>query len=215
MGESTELVKSYPKETTLLSATGFNGWTPSTTAKVIVATSNLEQIDVDMAAYEYCIVWRFLCQPVYSSSATNVSRTVKNAQVLYQFLLRRPSNLANLAAGTNNGNASVTPMNYAALEYYNASGTHALAWAASYGIYATAPSPSFASSTATTTKVTIRRPPFNARCNGTYLSTANAAEIDQANTKLELECKVYRMKVETCDVKNAYQSAIDLYRNGM
>lgn len=215
LGESAELVKAYPKETTLLSATSYNGWTPSTTAATIVASSNLEQINVNMAAYEYAIVWRFLVEPVYSSSAVNKAKVVKNAQVIYQFCLRKPSNLANAQSGTNNGNTYTNAFSYSVIDYYNSSGTHTAGFSTSYGIYVTASAPTYASSTATSTKLTIKRPPFYARCSTTYFSTANAAEVNQSSTNLYLDCKVYRMKAGTCAAFNAYQTAVSLYRNGM
>lgn len=214
MGESAELVKAYPTETTKLSATAYNGWTPSTTAKAIVATSNLEQINVDMATYEYVIVWRFLAEPVYGSGAVNTARVVKCAQTMVQFCLRRPSNLTNIGTNTYNGNTYTTPLSYAVLDYWNSNSSHTVAWSASYGLYISAPTPAYASSTATSTKLTIKRPQMNARCSTTYFSTGNAGAVDQANTYLYLDCKVYRVKAGTCASFNAYKTVIDLYRGG-
>lgn len=215
LGANMELVKTYPKETTLLSATDFNGWTPSTTAKVIKASTNLETLGINTANYDYCIVWRFNVTPVYGSSATNTARVVENAQVLYQFIFRRSSNLTNIMSGTNNGNATVSPFLYAVLDYFNGSGTHTWTTSASYGLYISSTAPTFSSSTSTTPNLTIKRPAMNARCSTTYMSTGNASAIDQANTKLELDCKLYRMKAGTCDLFNVFQNVFDLYRNGI
>ena len=214
LGSNAELVKSYAKTTTKLSATDYNGWTPSTTAKAIVATSTLETVNIDMANYEYAIVWRFFVQPVYGSSATNVARVVKNAQTLVQFVFRRSSNLTNIVAQNNNGNATVSPFLYAVLDYYNGSGTHTWASSASYGIYISSTAPTFGSSTATSTTMNIRKPVINARCSDTYFKTANASAVTQASTNLLLDCKLYRMKPGTCDPFNVYQNVFNTYRNG-
>lgn len=40
------------------------------------------------------------------------------------------------------------------------------------------------------------------------------AAIDQANTNLLLDCKVYRVKAGTCASFNVYKNVIDLYRTG-
>ena len=214
MGESAELVKAYPLETTKLSATGYASWTPSTTATAIVATSNLEQINVDMAAYEYVIVWRFFVTPVYGSGAVNKAKVVKNAQEIVQFCIRRPSNLTKISSNTYNGNTYASPFGYAVLDYWNNNSSHTVTWSASYGLYISAPAPAYASSTATSTKLTIKRPAINARCSTTSFSTANAAAVDQANTNLLLDCKVYRVKAGTCASFNVYKNVIDLYRTG-
>lgn len=214
MGESAELLKTYPKETTKLSDTLYNGWTPSTTAKAIVATSNLEQIEIDMASYEYAIVWRFLTEPVYGSSAVDTARVVRNAQSIIQFCFRRPTNLANISANTYNGNTYANTLSQAVLDYWNNNSAHTVAWSASYGLYISAPTPAYASSTATSTKLTIKRPPMNARCSTTYFSTGNANAVDQANTYLYLDCNVYRMKAGSCPTFNIYKKVIDIYRGG-
>lgn len=215
LGSNAELVKAYAKTTTKLSATNYNGWTPSTTAKTIVATSNLESVSINTEDYEYAIVWRFFVEPVYGSSATNTARLVKNAQCIFTYVFRRGSNLTNIASGTNNGNAQLSPFSNAILDYYNASGTHTFTTSASYGIYISATSPTFGSSTSTSTTMTIRKPAINARCSTTYFSTSNAAAVTQASTDLVLDCKLYRMKAGTCDPFNVFQTIIDIYRHGV
>lgn len=214
MGESAELVKAYAKETTKLADTGYNGWTPSTTAQAIVATSDLEQVDVDMGKYDYIIVWRFRTEPVYGTGATNKARFLKFAQEMVQMCYRRPSNLTNLTANTYNGNAYSTPLNLAVIDYYNSSQSHTIAYTSTVGLYVTAPTPTFASSKETATKLTIKRPIMTAKCSTTYFSTANAGKVDQANTYMDLDCKLYRVKAGTCASFSVYQDVIDLYRSG-
>ena len=86
MGKNPELVQSYAKETIKLSDTDYASWTPSTTATAIIASSNLGTQVLDMANYEYIILWRFLSDFVYGSSATNVARTLKVAQAFAQMI---------------------------------------------------------------------------------------------------------------------------------
>lgn len=215
MGKDPELVQSYAKETTKLSDTDYNGWTPSTTAQVIKASTNLGTQVLDMVNYDYLIMWRFYVVPSYNGSQTNVSRLIKSTQTIIQMCFRRPSNLTNLNNGVRNGNATLNPFNYGVAEVYNGSGSHTVQWNPAYGLYASVVSATFSSSTSNTPTLTIKRPTFNARCNGSYLSTGNASAIDQANTNLILKCDLYRVKAGTCNSFNVYNSIIDSFRNGL
>lgn len=215
LGENAELVKSYAKTSTLLSNTGYNTWTPSTTAQQIVASSNLDTQALDLNEYEYALVWRFVIAPDYTASAVNTARVVKNVQILVQFICKRPSNLTNLGNGVSNGNAQVSPFLYAALDYYNNNSSHTVAWSASYGIYIAATAPTFSNSTSNTPTLTIKTPTVSARCSGTYFSTTNASAVRKTATAYELDCKLYRFKKGTSNPFNVYQLAIDAYRNGI
>lgn len=215
MGKNPELVQSYAKETIKLSDTGYASWTPSTTATAIIASTNLGTQVLDMANYEYIILWRFLSDFVYGSSATNVARTVKVAQAFAQMIFRRPSNLTNMQSGNNNGNAQQNMGTFAVQDYYNANGSHTIQTSPSYSVYASIVSPTFSNNTSLTPTLTIKKPNINARASATYFSTDNANAVNQESTKLYLKCDFYRIKKDTTDFYNMWQRAVDIYRNGI
>ena len=212
-GEEVELVKAYTTESAFLSATDFNTWSPSTTAYDIVASSDLGTQSIDTEHYEYIVNWQFYIEPVYSG-ATNKARTVKAAQNMFYYIVRRPSNLTNIESGTNNYNVAININTPGILDYYNSSSSHTLTWSVSYGIYMTAVAPTFANSTNYSTTLTIKKPKITARCSTTYLSTSNCGKIVKTDTKYYLKCYFYRCKAGSYPF-SIYQDTIALYNNGL
>ena len=214
IGSNAELVKSYAKTTTKLSDTNWTGWTPSSTAKSLLATATIDTVSIDMDNYDYVIQWRFYVAPVYGSSATNTGRFVSHSQTLLQYVFRRPSNITNLQSNTYNGNAQSSPALFCVMDYYNSSGTRTVTWSVTYGIYITATAPTFGSSTALSTTLNVRRPVITARTSDSYMTVANAQAITAASTNLLLDCKLYRVQKQTSLGYNVYHNTIEIYRNG-
>ena len=194
LGQEAELVATFAKETTALSATSYNGWTPSTTAKTIKSGASLTAVAIDLEQYDYLLRWQFFCEPVYNGSETNTARMVKTAQEMYQGIFRRPNSLANIGTLTEAGNACQTINTPSLMEYWNNNSSHTYTWSASYGIYAAATAATFASSTALQTNLTPKRPSISARCSTTYFSTGNAGKVTQASTYLYTQGWLYRIK---------------------
>ena len=213
MGEDAELVQSYTTESKALSDTDFATWTPSTTAKDIVSSSNLGTQAIDTQNYEYFLMWKLYFVPTYDGSETNTARLVKNAQNIFYYIFRRPSNLTNISSQTNNNNVAVNINNPSVLDYYNNNSTRTNAWSTSYGIYMTAVAPTFSSSTSYTPTLTIKRPKITARCSTTYLSTTNCSHINQSS-KYYLKATLWRFKTGSYPF-NCYQTAIKLYNGGL
>jgi hypothetical protein len=95
--------------------------------------------------------------------------------------------------------------------YWNTSGTMAQI-ATAYGVYSTSPvttSPSYSGMAAT---ITIKNGNVSARCNTTYFSTASAAAIDAANSKLKWLVQVYRCPRTTLK-SQLYKEIGDIYNN--
>lgn len=210
-GEDAEFVSEiYAPHEVALKDTGFNGWTPSTTAKAIQATANAGTFSADFSQYEYMLKWLCEADLVYASGATTKARTERMAAVICQILIRRPNSLANIEADNFAGNACVTARASALMEYYNSSSSHTYTWAASYGIYPSATAATFASSTATGTTVTVKTPAWNARCSTTYFSTGNAGKVDQTNSKFRMKGDLYRFKVGSPE-KRITEELVDLF----
>ena len=196
LGNNAELLNSniYTKEDNLKN-TLFNGWTPSTTAKTIVATANVSPtVAIDLANYEYYIVWECGCTPAYTGEPTLKAHALLTKCYLVQEVCKRPSSWANIQANAFNGNACVTLYTGNFERYYGTTqGSVTYSWNVSYGFYFAATAATFANSTADSTTMTIKTPTFNARCSTSYMSTGNAALVDQANSDWYIKGKLYRV----------------------
>ena len=215
LGQEAELVQTYAKETTALSDTSYNGWTPSTTAKTIKSGASLTAVAIDLEQYDYILRWQFFCEPVYNGSETNTARMVKTAQEMYQAIIRRPNSLANIAALNDAGNACQTINTPSLMEYWNNNSAHTYTWSASYGIYAAATAATFASSTALQTNLTPKRPSISARCSTTYFSTGNAGKVTQASTYLYTQGWLYRIRKGKSLGYNQYRNVCGLFNDGL
>ena len=216
LGQEAELVQTFAKETTALSSTSYNGWTPSTTAKTIKSGASLTAIAIDLEQYDYLLRWQFYCEPVYNGSETNTARMVKTAQEMYQAIIRRPNSLANIGTLTDAGNACQTINTPSLMEYWNNNSSHTYTWSASYGIYAAATAATFASSTALQTNLTPKRPSISARCSTTYFSTANAGKVTQASTYLYTQGWLYRIEKGKSLGYNQYTvNVCNLFNDGL
>ena len=215
LGEGAELIQTYAKETTALSSTSYNGWTPSTTAKTIKSGASLTAIAIDLEQYDYLIRWQFFCEPVYGTGATDDRRVLKVAQEMYQAIIRRPNSLANIGTLTDAGNACQTVNTPSLMEYWNNNGAHTYTWSASYGIYAAATAATFSSSTSLTPNLTVKRPSISARCSTTYFSTANAAQVTQASTYLYTKGWLYRIRKDKSLGYNQYHNVCAIFNDGL
>lgn len=212
-GEKAELVKVYDAESKLLSQTLYDTWTPITNATTIVNSADLATMDINTEKYEYIVDWKFVFDPVYSG-ATNKARTVKAVQDIYYYIVRRPSNLTNIASGTNNYNSAVNINTPGIIDYYNSSSSHTFTWSVSYGVYMVAAAPTFGSNTEHQTTMTIKKPSISARCSTTYFSVSNAGKVVKNQSKYTIKCYVYRCKVGSYPF-SIYQDTVALYNNGL
>ena len=194
MGKNAEFVQTLFDDEVALADTLFASWTPSTTAKAIVATETATTFVADMANYEYLIKWESSFVPVLNSGATKKAQLIWEGADQYQVLCKRPSNLANIESENFNGNVCSTYFTIPFLRYYNTSGTATYTYAISYGIYPALTASTFSSTTSDSPTVTVKTPTINARCNASYFATARASELDQANSKFHRVGKLYRIK---------------------
>ena len=195
MGKNAELVKTFPLFTVALKDTEFNTWTPSNTAKEILATASFGTFDADLENYDYTIKWTLDTNLVRQSGATLKNTINRELCHLYQQPFRRASNYENFENKVANGNVSGPAFpqgSVGVVEYYATSGSMAVGFTAAYGFYATLQNMTFSDATATNPTITLARPALTARCNSTYFATARAAELDKNNSTLTLKCEVYR-----------------------
>lgn len=211
LGKDAECIDSsvYSISATL-STTGFSTWTPSTTAYSIVTTTNAKTFSADLDKYQYYIVWECGCDPAYTGTPTLKAHFLMSRAYLVQEILKRPSSWANIQANNWNGNACVSLYTGNFGRYYGTTtGSVTYTWAVSYGFYFGAVAATFSNSTADEMTVTIKSPTLNARCSTTYMSTSNAAKVDQANSKWWVRGKLYRVKKNGI-IRSIYGKVTDL-----
>lgn len=211
IGKCAELVRTVFDDETALEDTLYNGWTPSTTAKAIVATANATTEVLDLANYEYVLKWETSVNVALNEGATTKAQIHYEGADQYQHIRKSPSSLANIRALNFNGNACTTYFTVPFMRYWNTSGTLTYTHSISYGIYPALTAATFSNSTSDTPTLTIKTPTVNARCNSTYFATARAAEVDQANTIIKRTGKLYRVRIAG-DVREMYK---DFYERAL
>ena len=211
IGQNPVLISNYPVFTVALKDTEFNTWTPSTTAKVILASADWGTFTADMANYDYIVKWTFETNLAYLQTATLKVTPQKQASIICQSLNRRSSNYTNFMSKTFNQNYYYSQMlNVMNTNYYNSTGALAQAYQSTYGFYQELTSPAYSNPTADNPTVTLKRPSLNARCDTTYMATARAAEIDKINSTLTIKCEVYRVD-KPATVETLYYELADLF----
>ena len=197
MGGDVVKIQDIAETSTKLSDTLYASWTPSTTAKDIIATSDAGTFVADMANYEYFLVWDCLVPIISASGATKKALPLLTAGYMVQQLCRRPASWATIRSSTFSTNTSVNCYTNNFLRYYGTTtGTVTYTWGASYGIYFTPTAATFSNSTADNPTVTIKRPKVSARCSTTYMSTTSAGKITQADTIITISGHVYRTRTK-------------------
>lgn len=212
LGEGAEKIADVYTFSASLAGTDYATWTPSTTEAVIVPSQNLTARAIDLANYEYLIRWRFTADIAYNAGTTMKAVPVRHAAEMWQAIFKRPSNLGNLTADSFNGNVCATQFTAPVVEYYNASGTHTMAYTASYGFYMAAVTAAFSSSTSNTPNLTIKVPTISARCNSTYFAVARGADVNQADSVLKMRGELWRIN-KGGTVRKMYENAVDLFNN--
>lgn len=215
LGRDAEYIRDIHSHDYVLSSTGYNSWTPSTTASSIVAAQSLTAFAGDLANYEYCVRWLFDAGIKYNTGTTQKAIILREVEEVWQVIAKRPSSLANIGANNFNGNNCSTYFTAALMDYYNTSGTRTFTWSASYGLYLSMTAATFSNSTSDTPNITIKTPAIYARCSNTYFSTARAADVDKANSKMAIKGELYRVKKDSSPSSIMFGHVVNLYNDSI
>lgn len=207
MGSKPEFIETLCETEYALEDTLYNGWEPSTTAKAIVASSNLKTFVADMVNYEYILVWKVKAVPVYNEGTVLKAAPIKETGIFNQVMFRRPNSAANIANNNFNSNACVTLYSTPLNVYYNTSGTLSYTYSISYGLYGAATAVGYSSTTKDNPTVTIKTPTINAKCHASYFATNMAEAIDQENSKIYIIGELYRIPVGST-IRSLYNNMI-------
>lgn len=199
-----------------LKNTLYNGWSPSSTAKAIVASVTLSSKKFSAANLDewvYYIVWECGADIVYTGSPANTARSLMSRGLIIQELIRRPGTWATIESKTMGATANQAVYSSSFLRYYNDKSSLTYTWAASYGFYFGATAPTIANTSNLTTDITPKTPTLSARTSTTYLSVANANLVDQNNSVWWIKgTNIYKARRDTlfdgvykrvCDIINA------------
>ena len=180
-----------------LKDTAFNGWTASTTAKTCITSVTVSNkfTAENLVDYEYYLCWEVGQDVSYDGTEVQKALTLYTRGFLIQEIFRRPSSTANITASSFNGNVCNSAFTQNFMRYYGTTeGTQTYTWSSSYGFYFTLVASTFSSTTADSPKINLKTPTMSARCSTTYLSTANAAKVDQTKSTGFIKCKLYRCR---------------------
>lgn len=197
-----------------LAGTAFNTWTPSTTAKDIIATANGTAFTADLANYEYFLRWRTDFECVTNSGATLKAQLIKQIGSQWQTIHKRPYGLARFVTMTDYQNYCATIVSASVyVIYYNTNGTQTWTTSNSYGIYPTLTAAALSATTGDTITVTPACPKVSARCYSSYFATARASEVDKAASTIRIRGDLYRVDKNWTELKKMYCDAIEMYSN--
>ncbi len=198
------------------SETDFNGWTPSSTAKTILAAQTVGTfVASHLDEYDYFIRTKAFVDVQYiDGTATSKGRFALTALENWFDYTRRPSTYSQMNSGTKNANVFETVTNLWVSKYYNTA--WALLNSGSYGIYPStqAQAHSSSSSSAVSPTVTVKTPIIKAKCNATYFSTTMAENVDQDASTITFKSYAYRAESGYMRIP-IYDSIIDMWANGL
>ncbi len=200
MGRDVELVgENFYSKVDTIDNTLYNGWTPSSTAKAIVASTTLSDAKftaTDVNNYTYYLIWECGVDVAYTGSPTLKALPILARACIIQALAKRPSSWVNITNAVFDSTVNYNTYTSSFLRYYGTTtGTLTYTYAASYGLYFGATAPTISSASAASPTITPKTPTLSARVSTTYMSTVSANAIDQENTKWWIQgTRIYRAK---------------------
>ena len=212
LGTNPVKIADYATQTVALSSTSFATWTPSTTYTTIYASSDVGTAVLDLVNYNYNIVWFFDIEYKYDGTESSASKALRTCQSMQQSIYKNPSGLTALSAKNFNGNYCTNLFTAGLIDYYNASSAPKLTYTLAVGAYLNATAATFSSSSSNTPTLTVKTPSIRFVCNNTYLSTANCAKIDKANTKFTLRGELWRVDKDSV-MQGMYRNIVELYNS--
>lgn len=212
LGTNPVKIADYTGEKVYLSSTAFTTWAPSTTALVLSTTANAGTAVLDLANYDYCIIWTSESVFTYNASAANTSKTIKQSHSIYQGIYKSPNGLTALVNKNYNANRCTNLFSGGVIEYYNQNSAHTMTYTVSTAMYPTSTAATFSHSTSDTPTMTVKTPVFRIVCNNTYLSAATAGNIDASNTYYKYWGELWRVDKDST-IFGMYKNIVNAYND--
>ena len=212
LGKNPVKMADYPAQTVALEDTDFATWTPSTTYATIYASSNAGTAVLDLVIYDYILVWFFDIEYKYDGTESSAAKALRTCQCMQQAIYKNPNGLTALSTQNFNGNYCTTLFTAGLIDCYNASSARKLTYTLSVAAYLNATAATFSSSTSNTPTLTVKTPSIRFVCNNSYLTAANCAKIDKANTKFTLRGELWRVDKDST-MQGMYRNIVELYNS--
>jgi hypothetical protein len=212
LGTNPVKIADYAGETVALSSTPFATWTPSTTALVLQDTKNAGTASLDLANYNYAIMWFVDTRLSYDGSQTNKALTLHQCHCIRQDIYKSPNTIANLTNNNYNQNRCTTLFTSGLFDYYTTSGNRAVAYTVNAVVYPTPTGATFSNTTSNTPTLTIKTPSFRIACNNTYLTAANANHIVASDSTFRYWGELWRVDKDSI-MLGMYKNIIDTYNS--
>ena len=210
LGANPVKVLDIAETETALSATGFNTWTPSTTATEIVGSSDAGTLELNLANYDYVVLWFFDISIAYNGTEENKAKILRQVQCMRHEIYKSPGSITSLQQSNYDYNRYTSMFVSSLLDVYNSSSVHTIAYVQSSGVYPLMTAGTFSNNTSDTPTLTLKTPLIRAQCNATYWSTANAGKVDKANSKFKLRGEVWRVDKRGV-LGEMYKNIVDMY----
>lgn len=195
--------------------TGFNTWTPSTTAAVISAAEKLTTSQtISTTSYNYIALCKYHAHFNYGSGSTGKNIITDQYCTYWHMIYSGYSNT--IASITNNVPSSTALRKHSdvigGIFYKNSSAANSFYSSASTaGVYISA-RPDVAS--LSSTSITLYCPQISAKCSATYFSTANCATVNKSTSYYEVKYELWRIDQFTTDWGALYYTIRDMWLNG-
>ena len=122
LGANATKISNFSDFSIALKDTGFNTWTPSTTAALILDTATFGTFSADMANYNYVIKWTFWTSLSYNAGATLKVMPYKQRSISTFDTYRHPRFYTDFQSNTFNRNRISSVNSAASILYYDSAG---------------------------------------------------------------------------------------------
>lgn len=188
------LVKSWTYDKLLVTNEGITIPSYATSAKTLIASTNLSVETVDISAYDYIVTFVSLTYPIYNTDTKSSARmdyNMSSAQFeLVSFRANSIHSLDNTKMYTSSLAGTLTATNQQSKTVYWSSASAIKVGAAYYGVYASPLEPTFSSG-----NLTLRSPTYIMRGSTTYLNSTNWGKITDIRAQYIIQ--LYRVPVSS------------------
>ena len=203
IGKSAAVVFDSSPTKILLKDTLFNGWTPSTTEKIIVTKNTVATITAE-AGYDYIAEISFNADIKYP--AVGAAQFLRGLTTGFRVYGLQPGSYDELVSNTYTA-PTLNSTNIVYQVYTDSSNNPTLYAAGGNGFFITITD----IMAVATGGFTVSLPAVKVKCHSTYFSTTEAALVDQDQSFIEYSVKVYKVKQFSNFITSLYKSTAELY----
>ena len=176
--------------------TTYDSWEATTSSTIIRAESATAEhtVTLDLASYDYCILWTAFCEPKYLPNTALINTTYRYSFVSGNIVSGRALGSQDPSSTFPITTASQVSLSSASsVYYYNATGIIARSNTIYAPCYVVAiPSLVFGTVSNESVSVEVKYPAIYARCNSSRFATSMKSFVDSENTNLSITLDLIR-----------------------